>query len=87
MPSARRVALDRRAPAATRVAAAVRGAGGALAPARRAHELVESALAARLLYRRDRDYVVTDARQLQLIDEVTGRIAAGRRWSARAARR
>jgi preprotein translocase subunit SecA len=62
-----------------RVAAAVQGAGGVLAPARRACELVEAALAARLLFRRDRDYVVAGDK-LQLIDELTGRIADGRQW-------
>ena len=62
-----------------RVAAAVKGAGGVLAPARRACELVEAALAARLLYQRDREYVLADGK-LQLIDELTGRIADGRQW-------
>ncbi len=65
----------------TRVAEALRGAQhGALHPLRRAHELVEAALAARLLQRRDREYAVT-ARGLQLIDEITGRIAEGRQWT------
>jgi preprotein translocase subunit SecA len=63
-----------------RVTQAVVGANGVLAPPRRAHELVEAALAARLLYRRDREYAVT-AEGLALIDEVTGRIAQGRRWT------
>lgn len=62
-----------------RVGAAVEGAKGVLSPARRACELVEAALAARLLYRRDREYAVADA-QVQLIDELTGRIAEGRQW-------
>lgn len=62
-----------------RVAAAVKGAGGVLAPARRACELVEAALAARLCYQRDRDYVLANAK-VQLIDELTGRIADGRQW-------
>lgn len=62
-----------------RVAAAVEGAGGVLAPARRACELIEAALAARLLYRRDREYAVAGGK-LQLIDELTGRIAQGRQW-------
>lgn len=62
-----------------RVGEAVQGAGGALWPPRRACELVEAALAARLLYRRDREYVLADGR-LQLIDELTGRIAEGRQW-------
>lgn len=63
-----------------RVTQAVAGAKGVLVPPRRAHELVEAALAARLLYRRDREYAVT-ADGLALIDEVTGRIADGRRWT------
>lgn len=63
-----------------RVAAAVNDADTALAPARRACELVEAALAARLSYRRDRDYAVA-ADGLKLIDELTGRIAEGRQWS------
>ncbi len=62
-----------------RVAEAVEGAGGALAPVRRACELVEAALAARLLYQRDREYAVAEGK-LQLIDELTGRIAEGRQW-------
>jgi preprotein translocase subunit SecA len=62
-----------------RVSAAVEGATGVLSPARRAWELVEAALAARLLYRRDREYTVVDE-QLLLIDELTGRIANGRQW-------
>ncbi|MBA3596532.1 MAG: hypothetical protein H0W40_04045 [Methylibium sp.] len=62
-----------------RVSAAVEGAGGVLAPARRACELIEAALAARLLYRRDREYAVAGGK-LQLIDELTGRIAEGRQW-------
>lgn len=61
------------------VAARVEGAGGVLRPLRRAEELVEAALAARHLYRRDRDYAVVDA-AVVLIDETTGRIAHGRRW-------
>jgi preprotein translocase subunit SecA len=63
----------------TRVAAAVEGAKGVLSPARRASELVEAALAARHLYRRDREYAIADAKLL-LIDELTGRIAEGRQW-------
>jgi len=63
------------------VAEALRGAQhGALRPLRRAHELVEAALVARWLQRRDHEYAVT-ARGLQLIDEVTGRIAEGRQWT------
>jgi preprotein translocase subunit SecA len=62
------------------VARAVEAAGQVLRPVRRAHELVEAALTARLLMARDRDYAVTGGR-LQLIDEVTGRIADGRQWT------
>lgn len=53
---------------------------GLLRPTRRAYELVEAALAARLCVRRDRDYAVQDGK-LQLIDDTTGRIADGRRWT------
>lgn len=63
-----------------RVDAAVRDAGGWLRPLRRAHELVESALVARHLLHRDREYAVT-AKGIALIDELTGRIAVGRQWS------
>jgi len=63
-----------------RVTQAVLGARGVLHPPRRAHELVEAALAARMLFRRDREYART-ADGIALIDEVTGRIAEGRRWT------
>ena len=63
-----------------RVTQQVLGAAGVLAPPRRAHELVEAAIAARLLYRRDREYALRND-ELLLIDEVTGRIAEGRRWT------
>lgn len=64
-----------------RVAESLRGAErGALRPLRRAHELVEAALAARLLQRRGCEYAIT-GRGLALIDEVTGRIAEGRQWT------
>ncbi len=62
-----------------RINAAVAGAAGELHPARRACELVEAALAARLLYRRDREYAVAND-ELLLIDELTGRVASGRQW-------
>ena len=57
----------------------------ALAPPQRAHELVQAALAARWLFRREREYTVAAGApgqppQVQLIDEVTGRIAHGRQW-------
>jgi preprotein translocase subunit SecA len=57
-----------------------RATAAALAPPQRAHELAEAALAARWLFRRDREYAVTPD-GIQLIDEVTGRIADGRQWS------
>ncbi|MFM9882758.1 MAG: hypothetical protein ACKVQT_06990 [Burkholderiales bacterium] len=75
---ARRAALTEAG--TTRVTAAVSGESGALALPRRAHELVELALAARHVYRRDRDYART-AKGIEIIDGVTGRIASGRRWS------
>ncbi|MBK8335423.1 MAG: hypothetical protein IPL03_02015 [Sterolibacteriaceae bacterium] len=43
-------------------------------------ESVASALAALHLYRRDRHYMVREAK-VHIIDETTGRIAAGRAWS------
>jgi preprotein translocase subunit SecA len=51
-----------------------------LRPARRAHELVEAALSALHAVKRDRDYVVADDK-LQLVDDITGRIADGRQWT------
>ncbi len=65
------------------VDAAVRaldGAPGLLRPARRAHELVAAALSALHALQRDRDYAVIGDK-LQLIDEITGRIAEGRQWT------
>ncbi len=44
------------------------------------HQL-ESALKAKTLFLRDRDYVVKD-NQIMIIDEFTGRMLPGRRWSA-----
>ena len=41
---------------------------------------VEEALRAHTLYRRDRDYVVRDGEVL-IVDEFTGRLMPGRRWS------
>ncbi|HEX6361389.1 MAG TPA: preprotein translocase subunit SecA, partial [Albitalea sp.] len=63
-----------------RVDAAVEGARGLLWPRRRAHDLVQSALVARHLLQRDREYVCT-ARGVALVDELTGRVAEGRQWS------
>ncbi len=63
------------------VGRAIQDAHGTLALRRRAEELVEIALAARHVFQRDRDYAVTEA-GIQIIDEVTGRIATGRIWSS-----
>ena len=66
------------------VSHAVQDAKGVLNPPQRAHELVEAALTARWMYRRDREYAVTtiDGKtSVQLIDQVTGRIADGRQWT------
>jgi preprotein translocase subunit SecA len=41
---------------------------------------LQNALKARDLYRRDREYVVTDG-EVQIVDENTGRVLAGRRYS------
>jgi preprotein translocase subunit SecA len=59
---------------------ALTGDKGLLRPARRAHELVAAALSACHALQRDRDYTVAGGK-LQLIDEVTGRIADGRQWT------
>ncbi len=53
---------------------------GLLRPLRRAHEFVCAALSALHAMQRDRDYVVVEGK-LQLIDDVTGRIADGRQWT------
>lgn len=42
-------------------------------------ELVETAVCARVIFKRDRDYAVHN-KQVVLIDEFTGRIATGRQW-------
>ena len=72
------------------VSATLASAGGVLHPPQRAHELVEAALTARWMYRRDRDYAVSavsavgtlgDQAAVQLIDQITGRIAEGRQWT------
>ncbi len=41
---------------------------------------IENALRAKTLYLRDRDYVVKD-NQITIVDEFTGRLMVGRRWS------
>ncbi len=66
--------------AVTTAVKALHGDKGMLRPARRAHELVAAALSACHALQRDRDYTVQDGK-LQLIDEVTGRIADGRQWT------
>jgi preprotein translocase subunit SecA len=43
--------------------------------------LVGNALRGRVLLRRDHDYVVSKAEGVQVVDETTGRIQPGRRWS------
>jgi len=63
-----------------RIRRAVQGAGGWLRPARRACILVEQALVAQRLLVAGRHYVVRD-RQVQMVDELTGRIAVGRQWT------
>ena len=62
------------------VAQAVRAAQGPQAPVRVIQELVETALVACQLLKRDRDYAVTP-QGLALIDDLTGRLADGRQWS------
>jgi preprotein translocase subunit SecA len=59
---------------------ALAGERGLLRPMRRAYELVAAALSSQHALQRDRDYAVVDGK-LQLIDDVTGRIADGRQWT------
>jgi preprotein translocase subunit SecA len=47
---------------------------------RRREEVVTQALAAKYLFKRDRDYVVRDGK-VDIVDETTGRVAEGRVWS------
>ena len=42
---------------------------------------MNQALSAKELYKRDRDYVVTRNREVIIVDEFTGRLMPGRRWS------
>ncbi|MDI7277239.1 MAG: preprotein translocase subunit SecA, partial [Anaerolineae bacterium] len=42
---------------------------------------LENALKAKVLFRRDRDYVVKDNREVIIVDEFTGRLMFGRRYS------
>lgn len=53
--------------------------GGIWSSTRRREELVNQALAAMHLYRRDRDYLVHEGKVL-IIDENTGRVMADRSW-------
>ena len=50
-----------------------------LAAANYVHQL-EQALRAKELYKRDKDYVILDG-EVKIVDEFTGRILEGRRWS------
>ena len=63
-----------------RLAALAAGLGGPWQRPRWRREAVLVALAGLHLHRRDEHYVVRDGR-IELLDEVTGRIAAGRVWS------
>ena len=42
---------------------------------------LENAIKARALYRRDKEYIVNDQKEVVIIDEFTGRQMPGRRWS------
>ena len=48
--------------------------------ARRREELVTSALSARHCYVRDEQYLITEDKKVQIIDEFTGRVMADRSW-------
>jgi preprotein translocase subunit SecA len=43
--------------------------------------LIDNALKAHYLYRRDRDYVVSNEGEIIIVDEFTGRLMIGRQWS------
>ncbi|SCX42384.1 preprotein translocase subunit SecA [Nitrosospira sp. Nsp1] len=49
--------------------------------ARARHELIEQALAAQLLYERDKHYILMD-NKVQIVDEYTGRVMADRTWES-----
>jgi preprotein translocase subunit SecA len=49
-------------------------------PAQNLVHQLQQALRAKELYKRDKDYIVVD-RQVKIVDEFTGRILEGRRWS------
>ena len=63
-----------------RLAALAEGLGGPWRRPRYRREAVHVALAALHVYRRDEHYVVNDG-AVELLDEVTGRVAVGRVWS------
>ena len=44
------------------------------------HQL-QAALRAKELYRKDKDYIVSSKGEVNIVDEFTGRVLAGRRWS------
>ena len=58
----------------------VEAMSGAWRDCRRREEAVTMALAAKHLFKRDRDYLVRDGR-IVIVDETTGRVAEGRVWS------
>ena len=76
-PGSRRLSLT--AEGRTLVAQAVHPAAGFWRARHAREDLIGTALAARHLYWRDRDYVVLDG-AVQIVDENTGRIAEGRSW-------
>ncbi len=55
------------------------GYGALWRSAVRRHEVVHKALLARLIYRRDHDYLVRDGK-VELIDALSGRVMEGRSW-------
>ncbi len=63
-----------------RLAELVAGLGGPWQRPRYRREAVQIALAGLHAFRRDRDYLVRDG-QIEVLDQVTGRVAAGRVWS------
>ncbi len=77
-PSQRSAVLS--ATGSARLAALAAAIEGTWLNARHREELVATALAARHLYARGRDYLVRDG-EIVIIDPVTGRGAEGRQWS------
>ena len=43
--------------------------------------LIDNSLKAHFLYKRDREYVVSDKGEIVIVDEFTGRLMVGRQWS------